>query len=287
MDNVPSQDFPDINRAFLGASETYEVCSNFIELLNATGNIQDILYANKLLEYLEINKMIPALSDEFHEFKNHLREWTKTNGLKLFVLRRKKDFIGFNAKIRLFLLNGKNPNDIHDLIGFRIVLLTPKKDTPETVKLCYEVLNEAIRFFAIKRKCLFLDAEPILEPGNIEELEDIIIPSESNLILPGFENKVKDYIKEPKRNGYQSLHCCIKTPSQLIFEIQIRTYEMDNRAEFGSSMHKNHKSERYEGVNIDLDYSKINLRGICFDNGGNLVSDLSGLLKSIDPFNLI
>ena len=72
MDNVPSQDFPDINRAFLGASETYEVCSNFIELLNATGNIEDILYANKLLEYLEINKMIPALSDEFHEFKNHI-----------------------------------------------------------------------------------------------------------------------------------------------------------------------------------------------------------------------
>ncbi|MBT4349973.1 bifunctional (p)ppGpp synthetase/guanosine-3',5'-bis(diphosphate) 3'-pyrophosphohydrolase [bacterium] len=55
------------------------------------------------------------------------------------------------------------------------------------------------------------------------------------------KGRVKDYIAQPKPNGYRSLHTSVFTEFGKIAEIQIRSQEMNEEAEFGIAAHSRYK----------------------------------------------
>lgn len=90
----------------------------------------------------------------------------------------------------------------------------------------------------------------ILDAGTEEQAERICYTIR-DVVLQRFSqwdsSRLKDYIKDPKPNGYQCLQFVIGWESHPL-EVQIRTEKMHRNAEYGSSSHWEYKDARDEAA---------------------------------------
>ena len=86
-------------------------------------------------------------------------------------------------------------------------------------------------------------------------------------------SRFKDYVATPKENGYQTIHTTIFYNSK-IYEIQIRSFEMNKIAEFGIAAHWKYKSGAKNTTNLNwlksLEFSNENVEEFYQDAKDNL-----------------
>jgi len=270
--------YPDLNLAFVGARNATDLNNSYIKILESTGIHHHTQYAAKLREFSNVDKKKSAVRREYKAIKKFLKTWSKRNGVRVLFNVRKKDWIGFNAKILLFQKNGRNLAAIRDLLGFKLILETEYPDTQKSHKLAYQLINDLLDFLTQSRHCLLLEAEPKSgQPLDLANKPSHIFIYNKNELKPEYIPNVKNYLIEPKEDFYQGLHTYIQTPEEVVLEIQIHTISTHLQAE---KLHKDYKSLRYQDIDINLDYPNIKIPGLVFDTDGTAIFDSLGIFLS-------
>ena len=70
------------------------------------------------------------------------------------------------------------------------------------------------------------------------------------------KGRIKDYIAQPKPNGYQSLHTTVFLDDGTIVEFQVRTREMHEHAEYGIAAHWQYKEGAKKIKTRDVEWMK-------------------------------
>ncbi len=254
------------------SSSLEEVLKKYSDQLRDSNDLKNLLHANKLTEITNVltdNKFLSMIRKHY----DSLYAFTKSRypDLKFYLAGRRKDVIGSEKKINLYLSQNRDLSDFKDELAFRFIIFD------NSIELCYSLLKTVIEFNIEKGFIPCIATNVFQTEGfNKTDFSDIELPKESPLPLE-YQKWVKDYVLHPKETGYQSLHTVFQdSKTGRCFEIQIRTFAMHIHAESHSlAGHDAYKKHRYSDTTIEFDRSKIKMAGYSFAEGQ--VFDFIGL----------
>jgi len=203
------------------------------------------------LENLALSHLDPI---GYEEVNHHIEEKYGKN----------QDFI---EKTRAFIAEGLEKYHIHFTLEGRV------KTTYSIYRKMFnqsKSFDEIYDFYALR---IIVDTE-------LECYTALGVIHEMFKSIPG---RFKDYISTPKPNMYQSLHTTVIGRDGIPFEVQIRTREMHQIAEYGVAAHWKYKSGEKSRENIDSKLEWIS-RLIDTENDAVDPDDFMNALK-IDVFH--
>ncbi|GMN55048.1 hypothetical protein TIFTF001_024158 [Ficus carica] len=137
------------------------------------------------------------------------------------------------STMRKILKDGRKPEEVHDVLGLRVVLRPIEEEDDKDVgeRACYQA-------------------------------REIILS-----LWKEVPHRTKDYIANPKPNGYRSLHMAVDVSEngrrRPLMEIQIRTQDMDLHAVGGTASHSLYKAGLTDPQEIStLETDNANVLGI-------------------------
>ena len=92
--------------------------------------------------------------------------------------------------------------------------------------------------------------------------------------------RFKDYIASPKENMYQSLHTTVFGIEGKVFEIQVRTYEMDEIAEKGGASHWSYKEKGTKKIQSIMEQKLEMFRNVIEANTNESDVDFENAINS-------
>jgi len=94
--------------------------------------------------------------------------------------------------------------------------------------------------------------------------------------------RLRDWVKHPKSNGYEALHCTLLSNSGVWVEVQIRTRRMDDIAEKGIAAHWNYKQHGIMGEgDYEMDSWLDRIKGILVNPDVNALELLDIIHKDL------
>lgn len=133
--------------------------------------------------------------------------------------------------------------DIHGALGARGV---------PVLEISHRIKHTAGIWKKMREKELALDqvhdlvALRIVVPTEVDCYHALGVVHDMHAPLVG---RFKDYIAQPKPNGYRSLHTSVRSPDGSVFEVQIRSIAMHQLAEHGQASHAGYKEARWIPAN--------------------------------------
>lgn len=249
-----------LNKAFNESVSVPEGINKFIKLLEESKNE----FFLKLIPEIKRYSVLLTSQDLFEMLRSSINDLWNTfcellpKSVRVKFVSRRKSVESALRKIALNALIGKDPT-LNDVFAFRIIIDSVDGEE-KNIEYCEIAKNFCIQYFKNKRKCKLIT--------------------------------LKDYISNPKENGYKSVHLIfdfisnddtisVVKPS---FEIQIRTMDMDVENEFGTAKHAAFKDIQYDpvkSVKIDINSIKIpQFRVVKTDEGVKVIDNI-GLVKAL------
>lgn len=100
--------------------------------------------------------------------------------------------------------------------------------------------------------------------------------------------RFKDFIANPKSNMYQSLHTTVFGVNNRMYEIQVRTYEMDEIAESGVASHWSYKEKTDGKIKTDMETRLETFRALIeskdMDNNMSFFKNINAELKNKEVY---